>query len=452
MRSEWSDLFVVLRKVSGGEAGRLSHKTEILEKKLAAIPQVFDKAAKQIEKEALDSTRDINLRITKLNERANTEETEQEKDEAEEGIRVMEQLKNLANKDRADDTKMKSSLLKGDGANNERTQEVQESMKKVTGNLETIEDAVGLKNNDLGDEVAEFGQRDTGLLSGAGGAVVQAESLVSKELKEGRAGNKFDIETAHMGNNRRIEKTEAEKDHSAILARHEEAIFKGLEHSAKNNISGMFKKAQETKLRMTKTLSNVMDELGKIQMDFEGSEAGDSSDIAIRLAHTRQAVKSILQLWEEYSQVMGRNLKHFQKDDTEFIEQLTMRLHQAMLKTEDILTKSVDEVNKLHRKLDMGYVQSKDFDSKMTDNVKRMRVEEAKVSNRTETLIEKIRNKLATMEEKQDALDDEALRNARKIVDNMEEDITEKADQVLSSVGLPGDGSTPSNVPASGGT
>ncbi|EER04242.1 hypothetical protein Pmar_PMAR014329, partial [Perkinsus marinus ATCC 50983] len=201
----------------------------------------------------------------------------------------MEQLKNLANKDRADDTKMKSSLLKGDGDNNERTQEVQESMKKVTGNLETIEDAVGLKNNDLGDEVTEFGQRDTGLLSGAGGAVVQAESLVSKELKEGRAGNKFDIETAHMGNNRRIEKTEAEKDHSAILARHEEAIFKGLEHSAKNNISGMFKKAQETKLRMTKTLSNVMDELGKMQMDFEGSEAGDSSDIAIRLAHTRQA-------------------------------------------------------------------------------------------------------------------------------------------------------------------
>ncbi|KAF4709273.1 hypothetical protein FOZ63_013028, partial [Perkinsus olseni] len=55
-------------KVSGGEAGRLSHRTEELEKKLADIPQVFDRAAKQIEKEALDTTKDIDLRITKLNE------------------------------------------------------------------------------------------------------------------------------------------------------------------------------------------------------------------------------------------------------------------------------------------------------------------------------------------------------------------------------------------------
>lgn len=429
---------MVFREVSGGEASRLSKKTEVLERKLADIPQVFDKAAQQIEKEALDSTRDIDLRITKLNERANTAETEEEKDEAEEGIRVMEQLKMLSKKDRADDTKTKSSLLKYDGVNNERTQEVQESMRRVTGNLETIGDAVGAKNNDLGDEVKEFGERDTGLLSGAGGAVVQAGSLVAKELQEGRAGNKFDIETAHMGNERKLEKTEAERDHSATLAKHEEAIFKGLEHSAKNNISGVFKEAQETKLRMTKTLSNVMGELGKIQMDFDGAEAGDSSDIAIRLAHTRQAVKSILQLWDEYSQVMSRHLKRFQKDDTEFIEQLTMRLHQAMLKTEDVLTKSVDEVNKLHRKLDMGYVQSKEFESNMLATVKRMRVEEAKVSNRTEALVERIRDKLADMEQKQNALDDEALRSARATVADMEKDVVEKADQVLVSVGLPG--------------
>ncbi|KAF4668692.1 hypothetical protein FOZ61_005944 [Perkinsus olseni] len=435
-------------KVSGGEAGRLSHRTEELEKKLADIPQVFDRAAKQIEKEALDTTKDIDLRITKLNERANTKETEEEKDEAEEGIRIMEQLKKLANKDRADDTKMKGVLLKSDDVNNERTQEVQESMKRVTGNLEAIEDAVGAENNELGDEVREFGQRDTGLLSGAQGAVVQVESMLGKELQEGRAGNKFDIETSHMGNARRLEKTEAEKDHAAILARHEEAIFQGLEHSAKNNISGVFKKAQDSKLRMTKTLSNVMGELGKIQMDFEGAEAGDSSDIAIRLAHTRQAVKSILQLWDEYSQVMGKNLKRFQKDDAEFIEQLTMRLHQAMLKAEDILTKSVDEVNKLHRKLDMGYVQSKEFESNMEDSVKRMKVEEAKVSNRTEALAERVRDKLAEMERKQNELDDEALRNARETVDKMEEDITEKADQVLVSVGLLADNSAPpSNTP-----
>ncbi|KAF4704372.1 hypothetical protein FOZ62_032463 [Perkinsus olseni] len=67
----------------------------------------------------------------------------------------------------------------------------------------------------------------------------------------------------------------------------------------------------------------------------------------------------------------------------------------------------------------------------MEDSVKRMKVEEAKVSNRTEALAERVRDKLAEMERKQNELDDEALRNARETVDKMEEDITEKADQVL---------------------
>ncbi|KAF4678299.1 FtsJ methyltransferase domain containing 1 [Perkinsus chesapeaki] len=427
--------------ISGNEEKRITEKTVEIEKKMADLPHKFD--TKEFEKEALKSTEDIDLRITQLEERANTAETQEEREEAEKGIEMMKKLKKLADKDRVDDEKLKSKLIESEDNDIERTEQVQESMKNITNNLETIETSMNGGNNDLTDELREFSKRNTGLISGAEGAVSEAESILARELQQSRASAKFDIETKQIANGRLLDRTEAERNHSAVLARHEQAVFMGLEHASKNNISRVFEQAAKTKMRMAKMMGDVMSELARVDMKFESAETGDSSDIGIRLAHTRQAMKSILQLWDQHSLVMGKNLKRFQNDDTEFIEQLSMRLHQEMLKAENILRKSNESVNSLHRKLNMGYTKSKEFEASITDDIAKIRAEEARINNRTQTLVAKIKDQLGETMQKQDDLDQKALQTARTTVQNFENDITQKADEALASIRLTSNSVTP---------
>ncbi len=365
-----------------GDAKQVSAKglaelSRAIQAEVLKIPMILTSGAARLQNDFDMAASDLDNNILKLREKLATAKTDEEREEAMQGLVVLNKLQAIQQGVQEADKKLRAQI--GDNANGAQIDagNVEGAMMGILGAMNTINAEMDTSRITVESNTQAIGKQTATLVNGLNLMVNSTSDRLADQAAQSAVESRFGLNMAQARNKVRLAAaTKGVNDTLNVFSKNADSVTDN-ESSTRGNIDSITGTTKSSghaiSSRIEDVLTQVMQSAGQVQ----GNATDGQNDVLTRLALVRMAMSKFLALWNEYAANMDRKLNRFHSSDAEFVAQMESDLKHKLGGTEDNVNSTSAQIASLKTQ-----VQSSMNDEVEYENYFNVKINELKDSLR----------------------------------------------------------------------
>ena len=355
--------------VKSASAKGLADLLNSVQNEVLKIPQILTSGAVRLQNDFSLASSDLENNILKLKEKLATAQTDEEKEEALQGLIVLNKMQGLQQGVQDADAKLRTQIAAGAQAGQVSSSNVEGAMVGVLAAMSSINSQMDQSRVTVQSNVQDLGKQTATLVNGLGILVNQTADQLGNDAASAAVAARFNLNMAQARSKvRAAAATQGVNRTLGTFTSNSESALTN-EADVQSNIASLSATAKSSSAalgsRIDSVLSSVLGASTKIQSDSSVNE----NDILTRLALVRMAMAQFLGLWNEYASTMDRKLKRLHSTDSEFISQMEREIKGKLSGAEQSVKATVTRLGALRKDIELSMQEEIEYENMFSTKI-----------------------------------------------------------------------------------
>ena len=427
--------------VKAASAKGLSDLLQSVQTEVLKIPQILTSGAVRLQNDFKLASNDLENNILKLKEKMATAQTDEEKEEAMQGLIVLNKLQGLQQGVLDADAQLRKDIEAGGQAGMISSGNVQGAMTGVLAAMSSINSQMDTTRMTVRSDTEQLGKQTATLVNGMGLMVNQTADQLAHEAAQSAVEARFNLNMAQARN--KVRTAAAGQGVNRTLG-----TFTSNANTAFANEGGIHQAIQDLQSvakssssalgsRIDSVLNEVLSQSAKVQSDASLSD----SDVLTRLALVRVSMANFLGLWNEYAATMDRKFKRFHSTDSEFISHMERDIRARLGGSEVNVNETVSKLSGLKKDIELSMQEEIEFENLFTSKVLDVRAKLKDINTERNLKTIQSNQALNDFSDFETANDSDLKESIKGLIDKFDNAVSDRTDQVslspeIKSVGI----------------
>ena len=370
-----------LQMVKAGSAASLADLTQSIQSEVMKIPIILTSGAVRLQNDFQLASSDLENNILKLKEKMATAETDEERQEAMQGLVVLNKLQGVQQGVLQADAQLRSQIQSNAHQGAIDAGNVQGAMTGVLAAMTSINSQMDSAQAAVQSDTESVGKQTATLVNGLNLMINGTNDRLAHEAAQSAVESRFNLNMAQARNKVRLAAaTQGVSRTLDTFGSNADSAFRH-ESDVRADIDRMTSTTQDSSRalgsRIDAVLTDVMSRAGSVQSDSVASEG----DIITRLALVRVAMANFLGLWNEYAASMDRKLRRFHSSDAEFVSQMERELRRKLTATEQNVNGTEARIAGFKSTIELGMKEEVEFENFFTAKIQDLKSNLARLND-----------------------------------------------------------------------
>lgn len=422
--------------LSTKETGNLKELVSGFQEKLDKLPQLLSKSADDVQAQYLVSENELRAKIRELNATALNGTSEEEKKRAKDSLDLLTKMQALIGKIKSSDKMLREKIMNGESVSEEKLNKVEDGVSDAIGVFKGLDLQMENDDKSFREKIKRANTKMQSVYSTMESSLKEAGTVMEREEKEAELGASFDVQSAKMGENKKIENLEKEANNAKDLANKQNTQLTNLELQERHNINSLHNTVVDFRSQVESRVARVFTEISRSEGAVFIAQGNEKADITTRLGLVRQSIKNFLDLWAEYSVIMDHKFNRFHAADRLLLTTLENKARDEVSKSLIRVENAVAHYRKLDAKINEADKEEQHFEDVMETKVKDLRQSTEKLQEGRDALLGRVRTSLANIAKWEQKVDDIDAAEAKYNINKFVEDILKRSKSVLENAEL----------------
>lgn len=358
-----------LYHVRTASAESLRDMTQSIQKEVLKIPMILTGGAVRMQNDFKLASSDLQNNINKLKEKLATAQTEEEREEAMQGLVVLEKLNGLQQGVLDADTKLRSDIQANAQEGKIDSGNVEGAMAGVLAAMTTINSQMDSSKVAVQSDTEMVGKQTATLVNGLNMMINGTTDRLSHEAAQAAVDARFNLNMADARNKVRIAAASQGVGKAMKTFNTDNGKVFDNEGKVRKDIDQMKDVTRGASMSLGQRIDAVLDAVTNQSDSIKSDSVQAEGDIITRLALVRMAMANFLGLWNEYAANMDRKFKRFHSSDTEFISQMERELRAKLGYSEAKVNMTDARIVDLRKEIESGMKDEVEFENFFTSKL-----------------------------------------------------------------------------------
>ena len=362
-----------LLDAQGTSAQALSALTKSIQSEVLKIPMILTSGAARLQNDFELASTDLDNNIQKLKEKLATAQTDEEREEAMQGLVVLNKLQGIQEGVREADQKLRSQIQTNAQSGQIDASNVQGAMTSVLSAMSSINSQMGTTSIAVQAHTQSIGEQTATLVNGMGMMVNSTSDQLAHDASESVVESRFNLNMADARNKVRLAAATRGVNGTLNVFTKNAQQVSDQEGMARDEIDSLSQTTKDTGLAISARIEDILNQVTANAAKIKSDSSEGTSDVLTRLALVRMAMSKFLGLWNQFAASTDRKLQRFHSADSEFISQMENDIKQKLGGSESAVNATSAQIAGLKTRIQMSMKDEIEYENQFTVKIQELK-------------------------------------------------------------------------------
>jgi hypothetical protein len=361
----------------------LAELTKSIQSEVVKIPMILTSGAVRLQNDFSLASSDLENNINKLKEKLATAQTDEEREEAMQGLVVLNKLQALQQGVLEADSQLRVQIRDNAQKGKIESSNVQGAMAGVLAAMTSINSQMSTARATVQSDTETIGKQTATLVNGLNMMIAGSTDQLAHDAAQAAVDSRFNLNMADARNKVRIAAASQGVERTAATFQTNVEKATKDESGIRNTIDRITDTTKSSSAALGARIDAVLEAITAKADTIKVGTTDGEGDIVTRLALVRMAMANFLGLWNEYAANTDRKLKAFHSTDTEFIAQMETDLRSKLGGSETSVNYTDHRISDLRKEIEVQMNDEVEFENLFNSKIQDLK---AQLKNMNEDL------------------------------------------------------------------
>ena len=340
----------------------LQELSNTIQQEVLKIPSIITSGAVRLQNDFDLAASDLDNNIVKLKEKLATAQSDEEREEANQGLIVLNKMKAIQEGVSEADSNLRKQIQANAYGGLISSENVDGAMTAVLGAMTALNAEMETKHAAVQSDTETIGKQTATLVNGMNMLISSTSDNLAQQAANAAVESRFNLNLAEARNKVRAASAINSVTSSLDKFNEQHSNASNDESGVRSDIDRMTETAKTASVALNERINDVLGHVLASSEKLKQSSVEGEGDVLTRLALVRMAMSQFLGLWNEYVQTMDRKFTKFNSNDDEFITQMDADLRARLVNAERSFSASQAEVLSLKQNVEAAMKAQDDYE------------------------------------------------------------------------------------------
>jgi hypothetical protein len=334
-----------------------------IQAEVVKIPMILTSGAARLQNDFDLTASDLDSNILKLKEKMTTAESDEEREQATQGLMILNKLQAIQQGVKDADRELRKKIQEGAESAQIDSSNIQGAMASVLAVMNTINGDMETSRITVDSNTEAVGKQTATLVNGFGMMIGSNADRLAHTAAQAAVDARFNLNLGEARNKVRLgAATKAVNDTLQVFGRNTEGVSMD-ETAARKTIDSLKQTTKTSSVALASRINEVLKAVSESASKVASDASEGSSDILTRLAVVRSAVAKFLGLWNEYVVSMNGKLHRFHAKDATYIAEMEADIKAKLGVSESNVNETDTKVSDLRKRIQLSMQDEVEYEN-----------------------------------------------------------------------------------------